>query len=243
MSTTDINGFATTSLTLSTTAGTTFVSVKSPALTGSLVSFSETGIAEPAAQLSITGGNNQTATVGSQLGTQLQVQVTDTYGNPVSSANVTWGIPTSGSLSNSTSVTDSTGYATATLTLGHVVRSTSVQVTSTGLMGSPANFNEVANPGPANTISISSSSYAGVAGDTANFNLSLTVQDQYGNIATDYQGTVDLTSSDAQAILASPVSFTSAQNGIAFTQVTFFVFRRQSNGHCKRFNQYRRQWR
>lgn len=73
---------------------------------------------EPAA-VSKLAGDQQQARLGSALGTQLVVRVTDSQGKPVPDATVSWSITTGGgSLSASSMQTDSNGEARVTWTLG-----------------------------------------------------------------------------------------------------------------------------
>jgi hypothetical protein len=64
--------------------------------------------------------------------------------------------------------------------------------------------------------SVPASSTAGSA-----FNLTLTVEDAYGNIATGYTGTVHFTSSDAKAVLPANYTFTSSDAGQHSFSITF----------------------
>jgi hypothetical protein len=92
---TDATGLARTTLQLPTTVSTITV-------TGSCaqyiltcagfknITFTEFSVAGPAANIAVTGGNNQSGPAGTQLPVPLTTLVTDQYGNPVPSAGVTF---------------------------------------------------------------------------------------------------------------------------------------------------------
>ena len=79
-----------------------------------------TTAAGPAASIVASGGTPQSATVSTAFAQPLRVTVTDSFGNPVVSAVVTFSAPTSGpsaSLSNGGSATtDANGHASVTAT-------------------------------------------------------------------------------------------------------------------------------
>jgi hypothetical protein len=76
-------------------------------------------VAGPAAEVAVTGGNNQSAAPGTQLPQALTVEVTDQYGNPVSGNNVTFSDGgAGGTFSNANPVvTNSSGIASQLYTL------------------------------------------------------------------------------------------------------------------------------
>ncbi|MBI2605370.1 MAG: hypothetical protein HYW49_04745 [Deltaproteobacteria bacterium] len=79
--------------------------------------------AGPPDVISSVSGNSQTAVNGSQLSNQLTVRVTDTSGRPVSNVSVTFAPGVGGGLiaTQATVVTDSSGFAAATVILGSTV--------------------------------------------------------------------------------------------------------------------------
>jgi hypothetical protein len=95
----------------------------------------------PAAPASIakSGGDGQTGIVGALLGAPLKALVTDRYGNPISGATVAWAVAAGGGiLGSATSVTDASGVASNTLTLGLLPGLNQVSATTAGL--APAIF-------------------------------------------------------------------------------------------------------
>ena len=67
-------------------------------------------------------------------------------------------------------------------------------------------------PGPAKTLVVSGYASPAIAGTSNPF--TVTAQDQYGNTATGYTGTVTFTSSDAKAVLPADYTFVAADNGV-----------------------------
>src|SRR4051794_27801100 len=74
--------------------------------------------AGPTETVSIISGNNQSATVGTALDAPLVVSVTDVNGLAIRSVAVTWTVSGGGTLSASSTTTDSTGRTQVTWTLG-----------------------------------------------------------------------------------------------------------------------------
>jgi protocatechuate 3,4-dioxygenase beta subunit len=106
--------------------------------------FTETSVAGNAANISITGGNNQTAPNGTQLPQALTVLVTDQYNNPVVGASVTFNDGGVGGLfSNGNPVlTDATGTATQFYTLPAVPNETVTITAAAAGVNTPAVFTE-----------------------------------------------------------------------------------------------------
>ena len=93
--------------------------------------FVATAVAGPVAALGIQRGDGQTAAAGGQLADSLLVQATDSYGNLVPGATVSWTVASGGgSLSRSSDVTTETGFASTKWTLGPEAGEQSVNATS-----------------------------------------------------------------------------------------------------------------
>jgi len=103
----------------------------------------EDGTGPPTATtISGVSGDEQIAVVGSALPAPFAVRVTDAQGNAVSGVDVTWAVTAGGGTLSATSTqTDSQGQASVTLTLGPTVGTNTVTASSTGLSGSPVVFN------------------------------------------------------------------------------------------------------
>lgn len=114
--TTDANGQATVSWTLGTVAGTDTLAAQ----VGSLPVLDVLATATPdvPASVAIVGGDNQSGAVGGALASALTVKVVDQYGNAVPNVTVTFSEDANGTLASTTVMTDATGMASDTITLG-----------------------------------------------------------------------------------------------------------------------------
>ena len=140
-STTGPDGIATTSWTLGHTAGAQAATASLSGGTGSPVSFTATATAGPAAQLSISSGDNQSSTPSSTLTGLLKVKVDDQFGNGVQGVTVAWQVSSgAASLQPTSSLTDAGGLAQTSVTLGATEGPVTITATSAGLAGSPATF-------------------------------------------------------------------------------------------------------
>jgi adhesin/invasin len=119
------------------------------------VQFSATGTAAPATTLLLNGGNNQSASVQSQLPTPISVKAVDGNGNGVAGVAVTWAVtPGGGSLSATTSATRADGTADVMWTLGPTVGAQTATATAAGLQGSPVTFTATATVGAPGRLAI-----------------------------------------------------------------------------------------
>jgi len=90
-------------------------------------------------------GMDQSGQVGSALPEPLIVSVTDDAGNGAPGVTVTWSvIAGGGSVSPVTSVTDESGRASTTFTLGPSEGQQQVEAAASGLSGSPVVFTAIA---------------------------------------------------------------------------------------------------
>jgi hypothetical protein len=140
---TDATGLARTSLQLPTTVGAITVTAASGSF--KKITFAETSVAGPAANITITGGNRQTGTAGTQLPQALTVLVTDQYGNPVSGNSVNFSDLGAGGafLNSNPENTGADGTASQVYTLPPTPGDVDINATATGLV-SPAVFDETA---------------------------------------------------------------------------------------------------
>jgi len=145
--------------------------------------------AGPPATVKLVQGNNQTGPPGAVLNTTLVVQVTDAGGNLLTGTPVTWQVVTPGTatLSQVIAVTDSTGRASAVVTLGNIAGP--VQVTATAGSAS-ATFNLAAL--------IPSTGIQKVSGDG---------QSTVTNTAFTSPLVVEVTGSDGGGVAGAPVTF------------------------------------
>jgi hypothetical protein len=106
-----------------------------------------------ASSISIVSGNGQTGTVSTTLGSPLVVLVKNSSGNPQSGVTITFTITGGeGTLSVGNAVTNASGQASTTLTLGKTALQNSVQATAAGI-GS-VSFTANATPGVPKRVSI-----------------------------------------------------------------------------------------
>jgi len=133
-STTDSAGVATTNWTLGAALGAN----RATATVGTLpaVGFDATGVAGPAASVSIVSGNGQGGAVGTELPAALTVRVTDSGARPVAGVTVTWAVTAGGgTVTPASSVTDSGGAANTRWTLGATAGANRATATVAGLPG------------------------------------------------------------------------------------------------------------
>ncbi len=142
---TDAAGEVRTHWTLGTTAGEQRVTAMVQGLPPLLI----TAVAVPGApaNLRVSGGNAQTAIVGTPVASAPTVQVTDRYANPVQGVEVAWTVTAGGgSVSPPASRTDAAGHAGAGWTMGSSVGANGLTATVSGLP--PAAFTATATPPP-----------------------------------------------------------------------------------------------
>jgi hypothetical protein len=112
-STTDVSGNASVVWTLGSVAGEN--TLRASVATGASATITATGVAAGAAAMTITGGNNQTITIGS-TSAPMMVHIADQFGNPVAGATVAWSGSAGAVLSASTTTTDANGNTQITMT-------------------------------------------------------------------------------------------------------------------------------
>ncbi len=153
--TTDSTGVATvTSWTLGSIAGTNTVTATATGLTGSPVSFNATGVSGVATAITLNAGNNQSATVNTNVATAPSVKVTDANNNPVAGVSVTFAVATGGgAITGATTTTNALGIAAVgSWTLGTAAGPNTLTATSGTLSGSPVTFTATGIAGAAAVI-------------------------------------------------------------------------------------------
>ncbi|MBT4131666.1 MAG: hypothetical protein HOE44_13220, partial [Candidatus Marinimicrobia bacterium] len=139
-----------------------------------------TVVAGPAADVSGTSGNNQTAAVGAQLSNPFVVRVSDNNGNRVSGETVTFAVVSGGGSLSSTSVTtNSSGEATSTLTLGTATGANSVSATVGSLTA--VTFDATGTVGDATDSQSTITSTVSTATVSSSATVTVMVKDAYGN--------------------------------------------------------------
>ena len=220
-SATDATGIATTTWTLGSTAGTQSVTASVSGATGSPVTFTATASAVPVPVIQKTAtasGDAQTATVGTAEANPLRVLVT-LSGAPQQGTTVTWAAAGTGaSVSPTTSMTDASGIATTTWTLGQTAGAQSATATLAGATGSPVTFAATATAGAASQLALASGDNQGGSPNSTLANpLKVKASDQFGNAVSSVTVGWQVTSGTASV---SPTSSSTDATGIAQTAVT-----------------------
>jgi len=150
-----------------------------------------------------------TVTANGMDSASITVTLKDAYGNPISVITVILSQDTGNSTIeavHSTSRSDGTAVFT-------VKNTTAEQVTYTA-KANGINVNQTVTvsflPGPAEIFIVEAE---GTQKAGTPFSVSVTAKDKYGNTATGYTGTVQLTSSDPKAVLPESYTFTAADQG------------------------------
>lgn len=140
-------------------------------------------------QVTAISGGGQSGTVGTSLPQPLTVQVTSSTGAPVAGVTVQWSDGgAGGTLSASSSITDSQGMASVTYILPSrsgtiTINATLQDANSNGATGTATgSFSETANPGaPASLVYVGGGNQSGVASTQLPQSLSVRVLDAMGN--------------------------------------------------------------
>ena len=148
-----------------------------------------------ATTITTAGGTGQTGTISLALPTPIAVRVTDLGGNGVSGKTITFAT-TNGSVSPTSAVSDASGVAITTWTLGATIGAQSMTATSAGLTGSPLTITATGTAvvaGPATQLSFSTQPSNVAAGASIAPAMVVHALDANGLLATSFSGTVTLT--------------------------------------------------
>lgn len=218
--TTDSSGQFSVGATAGTIVGTYTVNASTGSV-GTPAAFSLTNVTGAASAIAVVSGSGQSAAVGAAFGAPLIVVVTDSFGNLVSGAPVTFGAPGSGAtavLGATTATTGSNGRAQITVTAGTVAGAYSVTASIAG--GASATFSLANATGAASMLTVT-----GGSGQTTNvstaFSSPLTVKvvDGYGNPKAGASVSFTAPGAGASATLGAP-SATTSTAGIASVTAT-----------------------
>jgi plastocyanin len=220
-SVTGAGGIATTTWTLGTTVGAQSATATLAGATGSPVTFGATASATPVPVIAKTvsaSGDAQAGTVATALANPLRVLVT-LSGAPVAGDTVTWGATGTGaSVAPVKAVTDASGIATTTWTLGQTAGVQSATATLAAASGSPVSFSAVANAGAATQLAVAAGD-----GQTGSPNAALATQlaakvsDQFGNGVAGVAVTWQVTGGTGGV---NPTSGSTDGSGLAKTTLT-----------------------
>jgi lysophospholipase L1-like esterase len=229
---TNMYGYAQASLRADTQMGATTIVKASAAqgvLSGSPVTFTAKSTQAEAARLVKVSGDGQSGNVGETLTDMLVVKVTDIFGNPVQGKSVTFDI-TSGEASfggqpSVTTLSNSSGNASASLTLGNQTGLIAVEVNSTGLEGSPLYFTAtVTTVQAAQLIAVSNLNLTASTNGTLPGSIKVRVLDEYGNGVPDISVYFSKDTGEGQIVDAATQTETgdqfvwSNENGLAAIQ-------------------------
>lgn len=148
-SVTDANGVATTTWTLGHIAGSQTATATHGGATGSPVTFTATATPGAASRLIQPAGDGQAWMIGTVLPKPLTVTVADQYGNGVPNTTVAWQVTSgSASVNPTNAMSNASGVAQTTVTLGNTPGPITITATSGSLAGSPHQFSATAQAIP-----------------------------------------------------------------------------------------------
>jgi len=209
---------AVTSWTLGPSAGTNNDSLgaSAPGLPSAL--FLASGLSGAAKNLVYVTGTPQTDTIGANLAAYT-VRVTDSLGNGVQGVPVTWSVTLGGGSITPSSITDVSGFASATRVLGTSVGADSATASVGGLIGSPQRFGATAlhgNPAQiSKTMGDGQSATVNTAVATAP---QVRITDRAGNPIQSASVTFTVASGGGSTVPASPAGLSTDASG--FVQLT-----------------------
>ena len=183
--TTDSEGHASSTLRLGSTPGEITGKVEVPVdegITPVEASFTATALSEDADRIASLSGDEQSAPVNTALPAPLVVEVTDQFGNPISGVTIAWSFTGGGSVSAASTVTDASGQASVTRTLGPTAGEQTTIATADGLAGSPVTFTHVATAGSAAGVNkVGGDNQSALVGTELALPLVVQVLDDQGN--------------------------------------------------------------
>ncbi|MFL5962507.1 MAG: OmpL47-type beta-barrel domain-containing protein [Gaiellaceae bacterium] len=183
--TTNASGLATVgSWKLGTAAGANTLTATSAGLSGSPIAFNATSTPGAATALAVNAGDNQSATVDTNLSSAPSVKAADQFGNGVPSVNVTFAVASGGGSATGTSdTTDAGGVATiGSWKLGTAAGANTLTATSPGLGGSPVTLNATGTAAAAATLSaLSGEGQSATVNTIVSTAPSVRVVDSFGN--------------------------------------------------------------
>jgi len=216
---TDASGVATlTSWTLGAPAGTNTLTASVAGLTGSPVTFTATGTAGVATQMTTSVGA-QTATVNTPVPTDPSVLVRDANNNPIAGVSVTFTVTSGGgsisSPTGSTVVTNASGIAAlSSWTLGTIAGANSLDATSPGLP--TATFTATGTAGPATHVTVNGGNgQSAIVGTSVGTPPSALVRDAHNNPVAGTNVTFTVTGGGGTTTPASGSTIATGALGIA----------------------------
>ncbi len=162
-------------------AGANTITATAPTINATPVTITAIGVADVPTQMTVQGGNNQSATVGTAVATAPAVLLKDQYDNLVGGATVTYTVLTGGgSVTGDSAVSDSTGVAAVSAwTLGTTAGSNTLRA-AVGDLTTTFTATGTAGAGAALTLVSGGSQTADVSSALTN-PVIVKFADQYGN--------------------------------------------------------------
>lgn len=169
------------------------------------------------AKTATASGDAQSAVVGTALANPLRVVVTSD-GAPQSGTTVVWSAAAGGSVAPASAVTDASGIATGTWTLGHTAGAQAANATVSGATGSPVAFSATGIAGAAAAIAVhGGNNQTGAAGSSFATPLQVLTTDQFGNPVAGVTVTWAVTNGGGSV---APTTSVSNAQGVASTTQT-----------------------
>ncbi len=177
------------------------------------------------ASITEVSGSPQSATVHTAFGAPLEVKVTDSHGDPVPGASVTFSAPTSGAsgtFSNGsttiTGITGSNGEVSETFTTNTTAGGPYTVKASASGVSSPADFSLTNTPAAASKLVFSTQPPASMSA-TSTFSTTVSIEDTYGNVETSDTSTValSLSTSPCSATLGGTTSKAASVGVVTFS--------------------------
>ncbi|NEO85297.1 MAG: DUF4347 domain-containing protein [Spirulina sp. SIO3F2] len=216
--TTDANGIATLTAAANTVAGDYRIQAEINSLTAD---FGLTNQPDKPAKLTATGGNNQTTTVNTAFTENLEVTITDQFGNPIRGATVTLTAPSSGAsaiAANTTLITNDQGKVATTITANTV--SGAYTLTADAAALPTAQFTLGNTAGEPRRVTVMSGNHQTAPTNQAfGQSLRIRITDEFNNPIANENVTFTVPSLGASGILSNPV-VTTDSNGVATVSLT-----------------------
>jgi adhesin/invasin len=184
--------------------------------------FSATGAADAATTITLSAGDNQTATVNTAVAVNPEVVVTDQFGNPVSGVVVNFNVTAGGgSIAGASGATDALGHATGgSWTLGQTAGANTLEASSGVLTGSPVIFTATGTAGAATQLSITTQpSAAAASGAVLAQQPVLQLRDAFNNAVAQAGVSVTAAASSGGTLAGTTAASTSAGGQASFTDL------------------------
>jgi hypothetical protein len=198
--TTDASGQVSKAITANTVAGTYTITAAASGGSNPTTSFVNlTNTPGVPAFLAATTGSNQSAVVNTPFATNLLATLTDQFGNRIPGVTITFTAPGSGASAvfpgGTAGTTDANGQVSKTIVANTVAGTYAITAVASGGSNPSTSFSLTNIPGAADHFLVTTTAAKPDVAGTP-FDVTVTVQDRYGNTVTGYTGTVHFSSAD-----------------------------------------------